>query len=115
MPGSEDNVAIPTHQAGLAAASVWRAPSRLRRAFDQPILAFSVVGYPHSSPRATKSRMLSTARSEIASIVRDGLTPPTVGSSDPSQIHEFGISRLRQSALTTLLRGSDPMRAVPLR
>ncbi len=32
----------------------------------------------------------------------DGLTPPTVGNTEPSQIHRFGMSQLRQSALTTL-------------
>src|SRR5262245_42929832 len=50
-----------------------------------------------------------------ACMVSDGLTPPTAGNTEPSQIHKLETSQLRQSALTTLMRGSAPMRAVPLR
>ena len=43
-------------------------------------------------------------------MVSDGLTPPTVGNTDPSQTHKLRMSQLRHSALTTLMRGSSPMR-----
>src|SRR5699024_5521665 len=66
-----------------------------------------------SSPCAAISRILSAVRQAIAWMVREGLTPPTVGNTEPSQIHKLGISQLRQSALTTLVRGLSPMRAVP--
>ena len=59
--------------------------------------------------------MRSPVRQAIAWIVSDGLTPPTVGNTEPSQIHKFGMSQLRQSAFTTLVSGSSPIRAVPLR
>jgi hypothetical protein len=35
-------------------------------------------------------------------MVSDGLTPPTVGKTEPSQTHRLGMSHDRQSALTTL-------------
>ena len=59
--------------------------------------------------------MRSAVRQAIAWMVSDGLTPPTVGNTEPSQIHKLGISHERQSALTTLVRGSAPMRTLPLR
>ena len=59
--------------------------------------------------------MRSAVRQAIAWIVSEGLTPPTVGNTEPSHIHKLGISQERQSALTTLLAGSSPIRAVPLR
>ena len=59
--------------------------------------------------------MRSAVRSAIAWMVREGLTPPVVGNTDPSQIHKFGMSHERQSALTTLVSASNPMRAVPAR
>jgi hypothetical protein len=52
--------------------------------------------------------MRSAVRQAIAWMVSDGLTPPTVGNTEPSQIHKLGISHERQSALTTLVRGSAP-------
>jgi hypothetical protein len=57
----------------------------------------------------------SAVRQAIAWMVRDGLTPPTVGNADPSQIHRLGMSQLRQSAFTTLNAGSSPIRQVPFR
>ena len=47
--------------------------------------------------------MRSAVRQAIAWIVSDGLTPPTVGNTEPSQIHRLGMSQLRQSASTTLV------------
>ena len=81
------------------------------------------VPYPHrnllrglqSSPRAAIALIRSAVRQAIAWMVSDGLTPPTVGNTEPSQIHRFGMSQERQSALTTLVAGSSPMRAVPFR
>ena len=49
--------------------------------------------------------MRSAVRQAIAWMVSDGLTPPTVGNTEPSQIQRLGMSQLRQSALTTLVRG----------
>src|SRR5262249_22824258 len=69
----------------------------------------------YRSPLAAKRLIRSAARQAMAWMVRDGLTPPTVGKTDPSQIQRLRISQLRQSASTTLVRGSAPMRAVPLR
>ncbi|CCD86220.1 Recombinase [Bradyrhizobium sp. ORS 285] len=68
-----------------------------------------------NSPRRAIARMRSAVRQAMAWMVRDGLTPPTVGNTEPSQIHRLGMSQLRQSASTTLLRGSLPILAVPLR
>ncbi|PRG10369.1 hypothetical protein C6Q14_04595 [Burkholderia ambifaria] len=58
-----------------------------------------------ASPRATIARMRSAVRHAIASIVSDGFTPPTVGNTEPSQTHRFGMSQLRQSLSTTLVAG----------
>src|SRR5581483_7038523 len=77
-----------------------------------------LVGGPvslYSSPRAARALMRSAVRRAMAWMVSEGLTPPTVGNTEPSQTHRFAMSQLRQSALTTLVRGSSPMRAVPLR
>ena len=79
-----------------------------------PDLLYRCVTYQRS-PLAAKVRIRSAVRQAIAWIVSDGLTPPTVGNTEPSQIHRLGMSQLRQSALTTLVRGSSPMRAVPFR
>ena len=46
--------------------------------------------------------MRSAVRQAIAWMVSDGLTPPTVGNTEPSQIQRLGMSQLRQSASTTL-------------
>jgi hypothetical protein len=54
-------------------------------------------------------------RQAIAWIVSEGLTPPTVGNTDPSQTQRLLMSQLRQSALTTLVAGSLPIRAVPFK
>jgi hypothetical protein len=43
--------------------------------------------------------MRSAVRQAIPWMVRDGLTPPTVGNTEPSQIHKFGMSQLRQSGV----------------
>jgi hypothetical protein len=34
-------------------------------------------------------------RHAMAWIVSDGFTPPTVGNTEPSQIHKFGMSHAR--------------------
>ena len=64
---------------------------------------------------AAKPLMRSAVRQAMAWMVRDGLTPPTVGKTEPSQIQRLRMSQLRQSASTTLVRRSSPIRAVPLR
>src|SRR3546814_18915847 len=61
----------------------------------------------HSSPRAAIVLIRSAVLQAIACMVREGLTPPTVGNTDPSQIHKLGISQLRQSALTTMVRTKE--------
>jgi hypothetical protein len=70
---------------------------------------------PYSSQRATIALIRSAVRQAIARIVSEGLTPPTVGDTDPSQIQRLRMSQLRQSAFTTPVRGSLPMRAVPFK
>ena len=59
--------------------------------------------------------MRSTVRIAMLVIVSEGFTPPVVGKIEPSQTQRFGMSQLLQSALTTLVAGSSPMRAVPAR
>jgi hypothetical protein len=53
-----------------------------------------------SSPRRACILIRSAVRQAIAWIVNDGLAPPTVGKTDPSQIHKLGMSQLRQSSVT---------------
>jgi hypothetical protein len=43
-------------------------------------------------------------------MVSDGLTPPVVGKTDPSQTQRLGMSRLLQSESTTLVCASNPKR-----
>src|SRR5690242_18343191 len=64
-----------------------------------------------NSPRLASARMRSAVRHAMAWIVSDGLAPPTVGNTEPSQIQRLGMSQLRQSASTTLLDGPLPIRA----
>ena len=64
---------------------------------------------------ARQALMRSAVRHAIAWMVRDGLTPPTVGKTEPSQIQRLGMSQLRQFVSTTLVRGSSPIRAVPFK
>ena len=54
-------------------------------------------------------------RQASAWMVSDGLTPPLVGNSDPSQTHRFGIDQLRPSLSTTLSLGSSPILHPPIR
>ena len=70
------------------------------------VLALSVYEAA-SSPRRAIALIRSAVRQAIAWIVSDGLTPPTVGNTEPSQIHKLGMSQQRQSALTTLLGHSQ--------
>ncbi len=47
-----------------------------------------IIGYfegGHSSPRAASALMRFAVRQAIAWMVSDGLTPPTVGNTEPSQ------------------------------
>src|ERR1700761_715147 len=81
-------------------------------AWDDPPLKLAVL---LSSPRRLRACMRSAVRHAIAWMVREGLAPPTVGKTEPSQIQRLGISQLRQSPSTTLDDGSLPIRAVPLR
>jgi hypothetical protein len=69
--------------------------------FDSPFALTSgplrTSGY-YSSPRAAIALIRSPVRQAIAWIVSDGLTPPTVGNTDPSQ-----IQRLRMSPKAALM------------
>ena len=56
--------------------------------------------------------MRSAVRQAIAWMVRDGLTPPTVGNTEPSQTQRLRMSQLRWLVSTTLRRGSSPVRAM---
>ena len=69
----------------------------------------------HRLPLLAMCPIRSAVRIAIAVIVNDGFTPPAVGNTEPSQTKRFGMSQLRQSALTTLSFGVNPMRAVPAR
>ena len=78
-------------------------------------MALGSIGHCLSSPLPAIVLMRSAVRHAIACIVRDGFTPPTVGKTEPSQIHRLGISQLRQFVSITLVRGSSPIRAVPFK
>ena len=55
----------------------------------------AVLGFQRS-PRPAAALMRSAVRQAIACMVSDGLTPPTVGNTEPSQIQRLRMSQLRQ-------------------
>ena len=69
------------------------------------MLAMFAGDLPHSSPRLAMSAMRSPIRQASAWMVSDGLTPPLVGNSDPSQTHRFGIDQLRPSLFDDAVLG----------
>src|ERR1700761_7015467 len=59
-------------------------------------------GQAQSLPRRASVAIRSPVRQAMACMVSDGLTPPTVQKTEPSQIHRLRMSQERQSASTTL-------------
>lgn len=59
--------------------------------------------------------MWSPIRQATAMIVRDGLAPPPVGNSDPSQIQRFGMSQVLPYSFVTLSPAVNPIRPPPIK
>ena len=68
----------------------------------------------HISPRLNMATIPSDVRVAIAAMVKVGLTPAPVTNTLPSPMKRLDTSCVAHQGLTTAVRGSFPMRQLPI-